>query len=245
MHRNGHPGRAAGDGRVHQIGVDVQELVGIVATAAQILALRRIAEIGHEHLVELQVGATRLAERPNRLGVGLPEVGEERLHLGIGGLLDRLPAAAVVQRRGRRDRHLGRGFRHRLQELEVLDHRMIGKIDLAVDMQAFGLGFRALELQPLSHAHQLDAVQGGQEIVVPPRATELAIGHALQADRFLFGDELSDLGVLDRLQLRRRELSRRALRSRFLDGCAAQQAADLIGTKRRFGTLHGASPWTA
>ena len=78
---------------------------------------------------------------------------------------------------------------------------MIGReVDPAVNVQALGLGLRALELQALRHAHQLDAVEPGQEIVMPPRAAELAIGHRLQADRLLLGHELRDLGVLDRLR---------------------------------------------
>ena len=61
------PGVRPAHRRVHQVGVDVQQLVGIVAAAAQVVALRRIAEIGDEHLVELQVRAARLAEGAHRL----------------------------------------------------------------------------------------------------------------------------------------------------------------------------------
>jgi hypothetical protein len=63
MHGDGHAGRAAGAGGVDQVGVDVQQPVGIVAAVAQHLALVVVAQIGDVHLVELQVGAARLAER--------------------------------------------------------------------------------------------------------------------------------------------------------------------------------------
>ena len=75
---------------------------------------------------------------------------------------------------------------------EVVDHGMRGReVDLAVHMQALGLGLRALELQALRHAHQFHAVEMAEEIVVPPRAPELAVGHRLQADRFLPGHQLA------------------------------------------------------
>ena len=74
-----------------------------------------------------------------------------------------------MQRRRRRDRHLRHGLGNRLQEPEVLDHRVRGReADLAVNMQSLGLGLGALELQSLGHAHQLDAIEMLQEIVVPP-----------------------------------------------------------------------------
>jgi hypothetical protein len=113
------------------------------------------------------------------------------------------------------------------------------EIDLAVDMQALGLGLRALELQALRHAHQLDAVELREEIVMPPRAAELAVGHRLQADRFLLGDELLDLGVLDGLQLSRRDLASEAFGACFFHWLATEKAADLVGSEGWLGALHG------
>ena len=62
MHGDRHVWRLAGAGGIHQVLVDVEQLVGIVAAVAQHLALGIVAQIGHEHLVELQVGAAGLAE---------------------------------------------------------------------------------------------------------------------------------------------------------------------------------------
>ena len=112
------------------------------------------------------------------------------------------------------------------------------EVDLAVDMQSLGLGLRALELQALRHAHQFHAVEMAEEIVVPPRAPELAIGYRLQADRLLPGDELADLGILDRFQPGRRDLTGRTLGARRLYRRAAQEAADLVSAERRLGALH-------
>src|SRR5690242_11293269 len=117
------------------------------------------------------------------------------------------------------------------------------EVDLAVHVQALGLGLRALELQALRHAHQFDAVELREEIVVPPRAAELAVGHRLQANRFLLGNELADLRVLDRLEIHRADLPGQPLGARLLDRRAAQQAADLVSAERRLGALaHAGTP---
>src|SRR5450432_174885 len=109
-------------------------------------------------------------------------------------------------------------------------------------MQPLGLGLGALELQTLRHAHQLDAVEMAQEIVMPPLAAELAIGHALETDRFLPGDQLPDLGILDGLQLRWCDLAREALGARLLDRRRAEQRADLVGAERRLRPVHAETP---
>ena len=234
--------RPAGAGGVHQLGVDVQQFVGIVAAVAQHLALRVVAEIGDEHLVELQVGAARLAEGAHRLAVGLPEVGEERLHVGIDRFLDRLPAAAEMQRGRRGDRHLRHRRRHRLEEPEMLDHRMAGEVDPPVDVQSLGLGLGPFELQALRHADQLDAVEVFEEIVVPPRAAELAIGRELQSAFLLLGDYLPDLRILNRLEMIGADFTVLAFRACVLDRRRTQEAADMVGAEWRLGALHGVHP---
>ena len=237
MHGDGHARRAPGAGGVGEIGIDLQQPVGIVAAAAQVVALRLVAEVGDEHLVELQVAAARLAEGAHRLAVGPAEIGEKRLHVGVDRPLDRLPSAAIVQRRRRRDGHLGhRRPGDRFQEPEMAEHGMAGReIDPAVNVQAFRLGLRALELQALRHAHQLDAVELAQEVVVPPRTAELAVSHRLQADQFLPGYQLPDLVVLDRPELGRRDLAGRSPGARRFHRRGAQQASHLVGAERRVG----------
>ena len=47
----------------------------------------------------------------------------------------------------------------------------------------------------------LDAVEAPEEIEMPPRAAEFAVGHRLQPDFFLLLDDALDLAVFDGLQI--------------------------------------------
>jgi hypothetical protein len=83
----------------------------------------------------------------------------------------------------------------------------------------------------------LDAIQPPQEIKMPPRATEFAIGNGLQADLFLFLDGTLDLSVLDFLQLRGSNFAGDTVFARFLECGGPQQAADMIGAVGRLTAL--------
>src|ERR1700733_13114277 len=100
-----------------------------------------------------------------------------------------------------RDGHLRHHLGVGLEEPKVLQHRMVGKPDLAVDTDALRLGLDALELNAVSKLVDLDAVEHAEEIEMPPRATIFAVGPELEADPFLFGDDLRDFLVLDGLEL--------------------------------------------
>ena len=147
-----------------------------------------------------------------------------------------------MQHRRRRDAH----FRHHLgvglQELEVLQHRMVAEIDLAGDADALRLGLHALELDAVVELIDLDVVEAVVEIVVPEHAAVLAVGRALQPDLFLLLDDLRDFLVLDLLQVRRADLALVALRARLGDRGGAQIAADMVGAKGGRGSFHGPSP---
>jgi hypothetical protein len=65
--------------------------------------------------------------------------------------------------------------------------------DLGGDIQAVGLGVDAMELDRLLADHEVDAVEPGQEVEMPPGAAEFAIGRKLEADLLLLGDDLADL----------------------------------------------------
>ena len=85
----------------------------------------------------------------------------------------------------------------------MLQHRMVGEADLAVDAQALRLGLHALELDAVVELVELDAVEHAEEIEVPPGAAEFAVGRELEADLLLLLDDLLDLAVLDLLELGR------------------------------------------
>ena len=67
----------------------------------------------------------------------------------------------------------------------MLKHRMVGEPDLVLDADAAMLGLHALELNAVVELINLDAVEHAEEIEVPPRAAELAVGRELEADLFL------------------------------------------------------------
>ena len=73
---------------------------------------------------------------------------------------------------------------------------------------------------------------------MPPGAAELAVGRELEAELLLLLDDLFDLAVLDGLELGRRDRALFALGARLLQRGGTQEAADMIGAERRFGSLH-------
>ena len=74
---------------------------------------------------------------------------------------------------------------------------------------------------------------------MPPRAAELAVGDPLQADLFLLGDDLADLGVLDRLERGRVDLAASLFRARLLERRGAKDRADMVGAEGGNITHHG------
>src|SRR5262249_58021977 len=109
-----------------------------------------------------------------------------------------------------------RHFRHRLgmrgDEFEMLDHgmRAVGA-ELADDAQHHRLGLRALELDLALAEIGFDAVEPAEEVVVPKRAAELAVGDGSQPNVFFLADSLLNLAVFDRGALGRGDLSHRTL----------------------------------
>src|SRR5262245_57497532 len=120
----------------------------------------------------------------------------------------------------------------------MLEHRMVGKADLADDARAFCPRLHALERDALLHDVALGAVEAPEEVEMPPGAAELAVGDRLQPGLLLLLDHALDLAVLDRLQLGRVDRALGVLLASFLDRGGAEQAADMVGTKRRLGSLH-------
>src|SRR5947209_6921843 len=107
-------------------------------------------------------------------------------------------------------------------EFEMLDHgmRAVGA-ELADHAQHHRLGLRALELDLALAEIGLDAGELAEEVVVPKRAAELAVGDRSQPNVLLLADDRLDLAVFDRLERGR-----------------AQQASHVIGAKRRLGAGH-------
>ena len=67
-----------------------------------------------------------------------------------------------------------------------------------------------------------DAVEAPEEVEVPPRAAELAVGDPLKTELFLFADHALDLAILDGGEPGRIERAGGELPTRVLQGRRAQ-----------------------
>jgi hypothetical protein len=142
----------------------------------------------------------------------------------------------------RRDCHLWDDARVRLEEFEMLDHRVAGKAELAVDLQRVSLGGHPVKLDALVRDVERYAVEAAEKIEMPPRAAEFAIRGELQADLLLFSDRLFDLAVFDRAQCLGRDLVTLTLRARLFQRGGPQQAPHMVGAKWRRCSLHRFPP---
>jgi hypothetical protein len=192
-------------------------------------------------VVELQIAAADVIEGADRLAVGSADVVEIRIEIGIDLAADQVAALTEVEGARRRNGHLRRDARVALEEAEVVEHRVVGEADASRHLDAFRLGLDTGELDAVLGGERRDAVEPLEEVEVPPRAAELTVGRALQADILLLADDRCDLAVLDRLERVRRDPALLMLRARFLEGGGPQQAADMIGAEGRRGAGHGVS----
>src|SRR5262249_13728461 len=113
----------------------------------------------------------------------------------VDGFADRLASDPAVHRGRRRDRHLGRALGVRLHEAEVIEHRMAAEIELADDARTLRPRGHAREGYPRIHRVALGAGEAPEEIEVPPRAAEFAVGDSGEADVFLLLDDPLDLAI--------------------------------------------------
>ena len=123
MHADGHVVRPPLDRVIDQVGVDVQQPLHMLAPRLQSGDLFRVAQIGDVHFIKLQVAAAGRRERLHGVVIGVPQIGEEPIELGIYAAVDRSAPAAEMHHRWRGDGL----FRHcrshvACQETVVIDH---------------------------------------------------------------------------------------------------------------------------
>jgi hypothetical protein len=126
----------------------------------------------------------------------------------------------------------------RLEKPEVIQHRMAGKADFAVDLDGLGLGLHAVELDAVIGRVKRHAFKSAEKIEMPPGPAKLAVGGELEPDLLLPGDCFFDLAIFDRTPRRGGDLVARMLLARRFDRRRPQQAADMVGAKRRSSALH-------
>ena len=187
--------------------VDVLDVLtfGIATDGGDVLPLVRVVEVREARVVELEVRAAEVAETAHLLAIRLRQPGPKRVQVGIHVGIDRSPPAAVVDHARRRDRQLRhRGRDLALEKVEVVAEDRLRHTELAVDVQRGGreldIAVGVVELDRDVAGFLRDSVELVDEVHVPGRAAELAVGRGLQPRLLLHAHDLADRLVLDRPQ---------------------------------------------
>ena len=213
-------------------------MLGVVAALGDLRPLGRVVQVGQAGVVELQVLAAQLAEAPHLVGVGGRQVGPELLGVRVHLRVDRGQAAAVVDHVRRGDRELGDGrLDLGLQVGERLGEDRLVHPHLAVDAQRREPGLErpagVAELDRDVAGHLGHPAQLVDEVHVPGRPAELAVGGGLQADLLLHGHHVGDRLVLHRPQVIGGQAPGREILPGLQQAGRAQQASHVVGTERR------------
>ena len=126
----------------------------------------------------------------------------------------------------------------RLQEFKMIDHRMrLIAAEPTDDAQQDWPRLRAARLKlDLAFAGVgLNIVQPFEEIDVPRHAPVFAVGDGFQPHRLLLLDDVFDLAILDVRERFGSDFAARPFVPRLTKRGGAEQAADVIGAKRRCG----------
>ena len=234
MDRDRHVVGHVADRVVHRLRIGRDVLLGVVADFAEGLLHLRVAEHGDGGVVDLQIAAARLVQVGDLLAIALREIGPEVVEVRIG-LLDRLAVAARMQHRRRRHGELGRALLHHgFQEFEVRHHARLGAAQLASDEHRRRLRLDALELHAvvrIALSHELNAVEAGDEVDVPPVAAEFAVGDRRKAEILLQLHHLANQAIFGILQLRGGRASQAYLLAHVMQLVRPEQAADVVGAK--------------
>src|SRR5262245_34648758 len=118
-------------GLVDTLGVALLQVIDIEAAIARFLQFSLRAEISPSGVVKLQIAAARVVERLDRLLIGDCKIVKDGIAVGICTLAHRIGFKPEVKSRRGRDTHLRSHLGVRLEELEMFQHRMVGKADLA------------------------------------------------------------------------------------------------------------------
>ena len=239
----------AGDDRVDDVDIGLEQILPIVAARAQQLARAVVAELDERGLVDLQIGAARIGERLHFLVVGGDEVGPEIVEIGIDLAADMVAAGAVVDIGRAGQRHLGRALGQRLEEREVARVARALPCDLARHLGdaarhavAMRVGLAPALLLAERDGDARDA-RGGEGIGIGV-AAELAVGDGLEPHLLLHRHDIANRLVLLGAQLLVVDPVDVVLDARLEEMRRAQQAADMVGAEGGRGMGHGGLAYT-
>src|SRR5215813_5289488 len=225
MHRDRHVGGLSFQCRAHDGGVNRRQLVGVIATRLRLLALIRIAHHGPGGVIKLQVAAACVIKSADRLAPRSSDIREKLIDVRVDFLAHQRAPLPEMKGAGSGDAHLRDDPAMRLQKLEVFD--LPGNLDSLV------LRLDTVKLNSCGGGDRFDTLETAEEIKMPPGAAEFTIGCKFQSDFFLLPDDLFDLAVFNRHQCSGIDFVPRPLGARLLEWSGSQQAADVVGAKRR------------
>jgi hypothetical protein len=119
-----------------------------------------------------KIAAAGVVEGADRRPISFGDIIKEGVQIGIDIFADGGAALPEMQRARHWDRHLRRDARMRLQQLEMLQHRMTGKADFAVDLERVRLGLHAVKLDAVIRQVKDHAVKAAKEIKNATRCGE-------------------------------------------------------------------------
>ena len=235
---DGQPLRPPGEGAVDGGDVGLVLALRIPAERGDVRPLPGVVEVREAGVVELQVAAAEDGEPAHLLRVGGGEIRPELVELRVHGGVDRRPAAAVVDHARRGDGELRRRRPHGVaEEGEVVPEDRPLERDRPVDTDRGRRELQAPGLVDELHA-QRGVVDPGHpaervdEVHVPGRAPELAVGGAAQAGVLLHPHRVADGRILDATQRGGIDATRGAVRPRGEHLRWPEQAADVVGPER-------------
>ena len=233
-----HAGRLGGHRRVDLADVAQVLVFSVVATGSQQGPLTGIVQVGETGVVELEISATQVRQGGHLVCIGSAQVVPELLDVGVDTRVDGGRAAPVVHHARRRDGQLRRRGRGRLlEESERLTENGRRQGDLVVDTQGGGLerdgALRVvkLDLQPV--IRRPDPAELVDEVHVPCRPAELAIGRRLEADVLLSLHHCANGVVLSGAELLRRHAAGGEVLAGLKHRLWSQQTTDVVSPKRR------------
>ena len=161
-------------------------MLAVSADAVDVVALRRVVQVGEAGVVELEVSAAQFAERRDLIGVDAFEVRPEGLDVRVHGCVDGGTAAAIVHHARRGYGQLRRPARRRLEEAEVVAEDAAIELELAGDAQRrrreVDVPVLVVELDLHVVLGLGDAANLVDEVHVPGGAPVLTVGNALEAE---------------------------------------------------------------
>jgi hypothetical protein len=227
----------AGQHPVGHFDVTVDQAAPVVAARGEPRLHHGIAEFDECGLVDLHIAATGLCQCRKLLMVGRDGVVPELIHVAVGLRGHCRITAAEMQGAGPGNGDLGNRAGHRLEEGEIVHVDRMRPFELAPDHRSrLGNATGRAVVDLAGHGVRCHVSELRIEIAVIGASPELAVGRELEPELRLQRDGFSDRAILrcgERLAIDFagvEPLPRRKQRG------GSQQAADMLGTKRRMGT---------